>query len=305
MSGSRETAAPQKDPADPAAFAKAILNILEDSTAEQAGLIDTQRAVLNILEDFDTKNREVEQINREMAEEIAVRKRAEEALNATNKELEAFSYSVSHDLRAPLRSIDGFSLALLEDCSEQLDAEGKSHLRRIRAATRRMGLLIDELLKLARISRGEMQWEPVDLSAMAKAVLAELREADPQRRVECVVPDGIAAYGDSRSLRVALENLLGNAWKFTSKKEHARIEFGVSQENGNPVYFVRDDGAGFDAAYAGKLFGVFQRLHSEAEFPGVGVGLAIVQRVVLRHGGRISAEGATGKGATFSFTLHE
>ena len=226
-------------------------------------------------------------------------------LEAVNQELEAFSYSVSHDLRAPLRSIDGFSLALMEDYADQLDVEGKEHLRRIRAATQRMALLIDDLLKLSRISRGEMSHEVVDLSAIARGIVGELQEGEPERSVECVVPDGIEAHGDSHLLRAALENLLGNAWKFTSKQPHAIIELGVLQRDGQPLYFVRDNGAGFDMAYADKLFGAFQRLHSTAEFPGTGVGLATVQRVVLRHGGRISAEGTTGKGATFSFTLHE
>lgn len=226
-------------------------------------------------------------------------------LEAVNKELEAFSYSVSHDLRTPLRSIDGFSLALLEDYADKLDAGGKEFLRRIRTASQRMALLIDDLLKLSRISRDEMRLEVVDLSAMAKDILDELQQQEPGRQVECVIPGGIKAQGDSHLLRAALENLLGNAWKFTSKKPVARIELGVSRLNGQPVYFVRDDGAGFDMSFAGKLFGAFQRLHSAAEFPGTGVGLATVQRVVFRHGGSISAEGAAGKGATFSFTLPE
>jgi PAS domain S-box-containing protein len=226
-------------------------------------------------------------------------------LEAVNKELEAFSYSVSHDLRAPLRSIDGFSAALVEDYADKLEPEAKEFLLRIRAATQRMALLIDDLLKLSRISRGEMRHEVVDLSAMAKVILAELQQQDPGRQIECVVPGGIEAHGDSRLLRTALENLLGNAWKFTSKKQHARIELGVSRQNGQPLYFVRDNGAGFDMIYADKLFGAFQRLHSAAEFPGTGVGLATVQRVIFRHGGRISAESAAGKGATFSFTLRE
>ncbi len=224
-------------------------------------------------------------------------------LEAVNRELEAFSYSVSHDLRAPLRSIDGFSLALMEDCAEKLAPEEKEFLPRIRAATQRMATLIDDLLKLALISRGEMNHEPVDLSAMARSILGELQETDQERQVECVVPNGIMAHGDSRLLRTALENLLSNAWKFTGKKDHARIEFGASNPNGHPTYFVRDNGAGFDMTYASKLFGAFQRLHPATDFPGTGVGLAIVQRVVLRHGGRIAAQGAPGQGGTFSFTL--
>lgn len=230
---------------------------------------------------------------------------ANENLQALNRELEAFSYSVSHDLRAPLRAIDGYGQALIEDFADKLGEEGNNHLARIRSATQRMALMIDELLKLARISRGELEYQAVDLSAMARSVVAELRETAPERRVECVVADGIVAHGDARLLRTVLENLLGNAWKFTGKKAQARIEFGAALRDGEPVFFVRDDGAGFDMAYANKLFGAFQRLHAEAEFPGVGIGLAIVQRVILRHGGRVWAQGATGKGATFSFTLPE
>lgn len=224
-------------------------------------------------------------------------------LEAANKELEAFSYSVSHDLRAPLRSIDGFSLALMEDCADTLDAQSKAYLERIRAATQRMAQLIDDLLNLARVTRSEMRHEVVDLSVMARGILAEFHKREPERAVEYVVPDGVEGRGDPRLLQVVLENLLGNAWKFTMKKPHARIELGVEQQDGQTVYFVRDDGPGFDMTYVDKLFGTFQRLHAASEFPGSGVGLAIVQRVINRHGGRTWAEGAEGKGATFSFTL--
>ena len=224
-------------------------------------------------------------------------------LEAANKELEAFSYSVSHDLRAPLRSIDGFSSALREDYGGQLDGQAKNYLERIRAATQRMSQLIDDLLNLARVSRGEMRHEQVDLSAMAKVILTDLQNGEPQRSVECVVPEGVAAQGDPRLLRVVLENLLGNAWKFTKKKPQARIELGVAKQDGQQVYFVRDDGAGFDMTYVGKLFGTFQRLHAAEDFSGSGVGLATVQRIIHRHGGRVWAQGAEGKGATFTFTL--
>jgi PAS domain S-box-containing protein len=224
-------------------------------------------------------------------------------LEAANKELEAFSYSVSHDLRAPLRSIDGFSSALREDYGDQLDGQAKNYLERIRAATQRMSQLIDDLLNLARVSRGEMRHEQVDLSAMAKVILTDLQNGEPQRSVECVVPEGVAAQGDPRLLRVVLENLLGNAWKFTKKKPQARIELGVAKQDGQHVYFVRDDGAGFDMTYVGKLFGTFQRLHAAEDFSGGGVGLATVQRIIHRHGGRVWAQGAEGKGATFTFTL--
>ncbi len=224
-------------------------------------------------------------------------------LEVVNKELEAFSYSVSHDLRAPLRSIDGFSLALIEDYADKLDEQGNSHLRRIRAATQRMAQLIDDLLKLARVTRSEMRLEAVDLSALANAVLAECHKSEPKRQVECVVQEHVAAHGDPRLLHLVFENLLGNAWKFTSKTPHAKIEFATADQDGQPVYFVRDNGAGFDMAYCEKLFGAFQRLHAATDFPGIGVGLATVQRIIHRHRGRVSAEGAEGKGATFSFTL--
>jgi signal transduction histidine kinase len=225
-------------------------------------------------------------------------------LNAANKELEAFSYSVSHDLRAPLRSIDGFSQAVIEDCADRLDDQARDHLNRVRAATQHMGQLIDDLIKLARVARAEMQRETVDLSALAGEVLAALQKSEPKRRVEYSIEPGLTAEGDARLLRVMLDNLLGNAWKFTGKRPRAHIEFGAQpQETGGPAYYVRDNGAGFDMTYAGKLFGAFQRLHTLSEFPGTGVGLATVQRIVHRHGGRVWAEGAVGKGTTFYFTL--
>jgi signal transduction histidine kinase len=224
-------------------------------------------------------------------------------LAAANKELEAFSYSVSHDLRAPLRSIDGFSQALLEDCGEQLDAEGKNHLHRVRAATQRMAVLIDDLLNLSRVTRTEMRKEQVDLSALAISIVRELQEEQPSRRVQSVIAEGLVVEGDSQLLRVVMENLLSNAWKYTSGHECARLEFGKHQNGGRPTYFVRDDGAGFDPAYAHRLFGAFQRLHAMTEFQGTGVGLATVQRIIRRHGGEIWAEGAVEKGATFYFTL--
>jgi light-regulated signal transduction histidine kinase (bacteriophytochrome) len=226
-------------------------------------------------------------------------------LEAANKELEAFSYSVSHDLRAPLRGIDGFSSALMEDYADILDEQANSHLKRIRAATQRMSQLIDDLLKLARVSRAEMRTEAVDLSALANGILAECRKSDPNRQVECIVQDHVSGHGDPRLLSLVLENLLGNAWKFTSKTPRAMIEFAMAGQDGEAVYFVRDNGAGFDMTYSEKLFGAFQRLHAASDFPGIGVGLATVQRIVHRHGGRVSADGSEGKGATFSFTLEE
>jgi len=224
-------------------------------------------------------------------------------LEATNKELESFAYSVSHDLRAPLRSIDGFSQALMEDHLEKLDAEGRDYLRRVQAAAQRMGELIEGLLGLARLARREIYRESVDLSALAASVAHALRQTDPSRKVEFSIAEGAKTEGDRQLLEVALQNLLANAWKFTSKQPDARIEFGTRGENGQTVYFVRDNGAGFDMAYAGNLFGPFQRLHTHDEFEGHGIGLATVQRVIRRHGGRIWAEGEVGKGATFSFTL--
>ncbi|MEK6770528.1 MAG: ATP-binding protein, partial [Pseudomonadota bacterium] len=225
-------------------------------------------------------------------------------LNAANKELEAFSYSVSHDLRAPLRTIDGFSQAVLEDYAGRLDDQGRDYLNRVRTATQHMGQLIDDLIKLARVARAEIKREAVDLSALAGEVLAELQKREPGRRVECHIEPGLAAEGDARLLRVVLDNLLGNAWKFTGRQPRARIEFGALRDaDGAPGFFVRDNGAGFDMTYADKLFGAFQRLHTLSEFPGTGVGLATVQRIVHRHGGRVRAEGALGKGATFYFTL--
>ena len=224
-------------------------------------------------------------------------------LTASNNELEAFSYSVSHDLRAPLRSIDGFSQALLEDYAGKLDAGGQDHLRRVRAATQRMSVLIDDLLNLSRLSRSAMRREPLDLSALAAAVAEDVRKSDPARRVDFVIGNDLAAEGDPQLLRVVMENLLGNAWKYTSGHPQARIEFGASRDNGRPTFFVRDDGAGFDPRYSARLFGAFQRLHGANEFPGTGIGLATVQRIIHRHGGKVWAEGAVEKGATFYFSL--
>ena len=224
-------------------------------------------------------------------------------LEVANKELEAFSYSVSHDLRAPLRSIDGFSQALLEDYADKLDATGKDSLQRVRSASQRMSVLIDDLLNLARVARSEVRKEKVDLTALAQAVAKELQQGDPDRHLEFVIREGLSAEGDSLLLRLVLQNLLGNAWKYTSRHDCGRIEFGLDQNGGQPVYFVRDDGAGFDPRYKARLFGVFQRLHGPAEFPGTGVGLATVQRIVRRHGGDIWADGDVEKGATFYFSL--
>ena len=231
---------------------------------------------------------------------------ANQQLKAANQELEAFSYSVSHDLRAPLRTIDGFSLALLEDYATQLDDQAKDYLDRVRSATQRMGCLIDDMLTLSRVTRTEMQSGEVDLSALATTLLTEFHKSEPERKVNWLIEPGLVAKGDAELLRIALVNLIGNAWKFTGKTVKARIEFGAtSNADGVREFFVRDNGAGFDMTYADKLFGTFQRLHSAREFPGTGVGLATVQRVVRRHGGQVRGEGGPGRGATFYFTLSD
>ena len=225
-------------------------------------------------------------------------------LEHKNQELEAFSYSVSHDLRAPLRSIDGFSAALLQDCGDALGDTGQRHLQRVRAAAQRMGELIDDLLELSRVGRTDLELGWVDLSEIADLVAAELQRSDPGRTVTLEIQPGLRAEADGRLMRVVLENLLGNAWKFTTGSPDATIRFDARQDGAEGrVFCVRDDGAGFDAESAGKLFRPFQRLHDDAEFPGTGIGLATVRRIVERHGGRIWAEGETGRGAAFSFTL--
>jgi len=225
-------------------------------------------------------------------------------LESANAELERFAYAVAHDLRAPLRTISSFSQLLLEDHAGGLDEEGEDYLRRVGNAGRHMAQVMDALLDLSRIARGEIRREEVNLSSLAEDIAMELERSQTGRRVEFAIQGGLVAEGDRRLLRLALENLLGNAFKFTAKKPEARIEFGVTdQEDGVPAYYVRDNGAGFDEAYAGKLFGAFQRLHGQGEFDGVGIGLAAVARVVRRHGGRVWAEGQVGHGATFYFTL--
>lgn len=226
-------------------------------------------------------------------------------LRTANKELEAFCYSVSHDLRSPLRAIDGFSQALLEDLEGSLDEQATSHLARIRAATQRMGTLIDDLLNLSRISRAELRTDSVDLSALARTVIADLAPLQPERRVDVTIQDGMLVSGDLRLLRQVLENLLGNAWKFTSKQQSPRIEMTATTDGETTTYAVKDNGAGFDPAYAQRLFGVFQRMHAMSDFPGTGVGLAIVERIIHRHGGRVWADAAVGHGATFYFTIGE
>jgi DNA-binding response OmpR family regulator/two-component sensor histidine kinase len=246
---------------------------------------------------------ELEAIEARTAREIAEsRASLVEQLEAKNEELESFSYSVAHDLRAPLRSIDGFGLILLEDYADKLDDDGKQYLSYVRESAQHMARLIDDLLALSRVTRGEFRRATIDLGTIVHSVAARLAQSAADRRVELVVAKDLLAEGDEGLLTIALENLLGNAWKFTRTCADPRIEVGICQDE-PCTYFVRDNGAGFDMAYAAKLFGMFQRLHSAAEFEGTGIGLATVQRIVRRHGGRIWAEGAVGRGATFFFTL--
>lgn len=255
--------------------------------------------IVAISRDITERERAAEQIRRLNADLLA---RAAD-LEAANRELEAFSSSVSHDLRTPLRSIDGFSQALLEDCADRLTEEGKGHLNRIRAATQRMGELIDDLLKLARVARAELRREKVDLTELARAVAAELQKTAPQRQVEWAIAPNLTAWADPHLLRIVVENLLANAWKFTGKAERARIEMGRLAAEEPPVFYVRDNGVGFDMAYLDRIFQPFQRLHPSAEYPGTGVGLASVQRAMARHGGCTWAEAWTGQGAVFYFSF--
>ncbi|MBW4541885.1 MAG: PAS domain-containing protein [Myxacorys chilensis ATA2-1-KO14] len=245
-----------------------------------------------------------------MVRDITDRKQAEEQLlqttaqlEASNRELEAFAYSVSHDLRSPLRAIDGFSKALLEDYEELIDDEGKDYFDRIRRNVQRMGMLIDDLLRLSRVSRSEMRYTTVNLSALVQEQVEELKASEPERQVECTIAPDAIVYADLTLMRVVISNLLQNAWKFTSYHSSAQIEFGILKQDGQSVYFVRDDGAGFDMTYSSMLFGVFQRLHNTDEFPGTGIGLATVQRSIHRHGGQVWAEAAVEQGATIYFTI--
>jgi light-regulated signal transduction histidine kinase (bacteriophytochrome) len=226
-------------------------------------------------------------------------------LTAINKELEAFSYSVSHDLRAPLRSIDGFGEALLEEYSDKLDDVGRDYLHRVRNATQKMGRIIDDLLKLSRITRSPVNHDLVNLTDLSQSIVNELQSNDSKRKVTIHIEKNLTAVADKDLMYIALENLIGNAWKFTSKKQHAIIKIGKTTNKNKTVFFIRDNGAGFDMKYAKKLFVPFQRLHSDSEFPGIGIGLGIVNRVIHRHGGEIWAKGKKDQGATFYFTLRE
>ena len=259
--------------------------------------------ISTVIRDMSERKRveaEMRRLNAELEERVAQRT---EQLLASNRELEAFAYSVSHDLRAPLRAIDGFSLAVMEDYTDKLDDMGIDYLNRLRAASQRMGALIDDILKLSRLSRSEMKITTVNLSDIVQSIAHELKEREPDRKVEVIINPSPPARGDAHLIKIALENIMNNAWKFTSKTSQARIVFGSKEMDNETAYYVRDNGAGFDMAYAEKLFGAFQRLHTEQEFPGSGVGLATVQRVINRHSGRIWAESSPENGAAFYFTL--
>lgn len=282
-------------------FAFALDFLLLIAAFEQLRRAESNRAriaagaaqIASLNEELTTLNSELESRVDERTHELAV----------SNQELEAFSYSVSHDLRAPLRTIDGFSLALQEDFADKLNDEGRNYIERVRNGVQRMGTLIDSLLQLSRVTRSEIQRERVDLSQLSTLVFRELQAGDPQRQVEWVAQPDVTAEADSRLMRVAFENLIGNAWKFTEKTPNARIEFGSSPREGETVYFIRDNGAGFDMQYVDRLFTAFQRLHGERDFKGSGIGLATVSRIIRRHHGAIWAEGEPGHGATFYFTL--
>ena len=224
-------------------------------------------------------------------------------LEHKNRELESFSYAVSHDLRAPLRRIDSFSRAVLESQGNRLDEAGQRFLSRVREASQHMSQLIDDVLHLSRVTRADLRDQEVDLSSIASLILTRLQESEPERKMDAKVRPGVLVTGDSQLLKIAMENLLENAWKFTAKEPESRIEFGMMQAGGEATYFVRDNGAGFDMTYTDRLFGPFQRLHPQGEFPGNGIGLATVQRIIHRHGGRVWAEGLVGQGATFYFTM--
>jgi light-regulated signal transduction histidine kinase (bacteriophytochrome) len=264
---------------------------------------DTGKAIVskeNELARRKQAEEEIQKLNEEL--ELRVIDRTAK-LESANRELEAFSYSVSHDLRAPLRAIDGFSQALLEEYEDRLNSTGKNYLERVRKATQRMSWLIDDLLKLSRITQAELYRKSFDLSSMIRAIAEAHQKNDPDRIVDVAIQEEITFEGDPYLIKIAMENLMDNAWKFTGKEARPRIEFGSAIKDGETLYYVRDNGVGFDMAYADKLFGAFQRLHTDEEFPGTGIGLATVRRIINRHGGHIWAEGEVGKGSTFYFTL--
>jgi light-regulated signal transduction histidine kinase (bacteriophytochrome) len=275
-------------------------NVYRQNEEQAASLVESIRAI-------EALNRQLEQRVRERTAQLEV----------ANKELEAFSYSVSHDLRSPLRSIDGFSLAVMQDNTDRLDAQSVRNLQRVQSSAQRMGLMIDGLLALSRVTQKGIQSEPVDLSQAAEAIAQDLRQRQPEREVEFAITKNLVTQGDPVLLRIVLQNLLDNAWKYTGKNPTARIEFGTAdlssvstcpskseiEQRKAKIFFVRDNGAGFDMRYAHKLFGAFQRLHTEKEFGGTGIGLATVQRVIHRHSGKVWAESEVGKGAVVYFAL--
>ena len=270
---------------------------LESRVQQRTAELQRSKEALELtLVEGERREREIRRLNHELNLRLG-------QLEAANKEMESFAYSVSHDLRAPLRSIDGFSAALLEDYADRLDDEGKDYLQSVRRASERMGQLIDDLLGLSRVTSQEVRRAAVNLTTLAQSVAGGFASAEPGRQAEFVISPALTVNADPNLLRIVLENLFANAWKFTARKPHARIELGQTEQDGEPVFFIRDNGAGFDMAYVDKLFGAFQRLHSAHEFPGTGIGLATVQRIIHRHGGRVWAEGKPGEGACFYFTL--
>lgn len=297
----------------------AVLGISRDITDLKQTEMELKKYRDHLEKMVEVRTKELKDTTKQLENEITEHKKAEKKirnlnedlkkrtveLETINKELESFSYSVSHDLRAPLRSIDGFSQAILEDCNDNLDENGKEYLSRVRIASQRMAQLIDDLLNLSRLTRSEMHYEDVNLSEIAHTIETELKYMQPQRNVKFEIEDGIIVKGDPKLLKVMLENLLNNAWKFTSKCKNAKIKVGTIDHNGQTAYSIKDNGAGFNMEYADKLFNPFQRLHNVDEYPGNGIGLATVQRIIHRHSGQIWAEGKVNEGATFYFTLEE
>lgn len=293
-------------------FLKATKAVSQDNLNYQATILfndeigimtEAFNLMIKNLKEEKVKNKDIVEEKSALESEILIRKHTEAALENANKELESFSYSVSHDLRTPLRAIDGFSQALLEDYSNKLDEIGKNYLRYVREASQKMSQLIDDILSLSRITRSELARKMVNISDIAQSVVGELRDAEPARIVEIIIQGNLIDNVDPHLMRIVLSNLLGNSWKFTSKTSSPSISFGTFMKDGKKIYFVRDNGAGFDMTYSKKLFGAFQRLHATTEFPGTGIGLATVSRIIHRHNGTIWAKGEVNKGATFYFTV--